>query len=821
MKNNLYSFLVLFLFGLSAMAQPTDNPYRTRYAADLPSVPYHWTDSLPWTKVIPITNYSNLVKRVRDFSSNFEEDMLNDWQLAFYAAQDSAVKVGGGVVYFPTLPDRQAIPGTDSSYYFSDHLKLKSNIVLRGPTPSAIDARINTFCPPAFLEFPKYIYRGDVSINTGNNTAFKEITIDTTGITGIGKTGFRNIAIVYLDINRARIAAHPTFINVGNNIGLANEKPRNILILGVRSNNVAIPDVNVPTEILSAGSKPWHRWPWRFGSNIDLYVSANAIIVGCRLNDYQNNSNSKRLIQSDDFPQSGYKPSGFGTTPQCSPTPEQAKFDYNRHYGIILNRLKKVGYNSVLGFVTNSLPAQEPELYAPGNVIMDNWLFKTSRAGIHAAGSGLLIKGNVTKDILNKSTIIDVVGQRCLNPDFGTGTPPTFENRGIDFVGWDVNIIGNETEVYRIKLLPSNAYSTDGESWYFQGSGGGTARNVLISGNKSIGNPEGLCDALSSSNKKGFNGFANTINLQNIKVINNDFAGIPFRIQAQGNPPSNYNIQGLLVTGNTNLHSIEVVASGCGDSATVFGNTKISGSVQACGVQDLNIDCFTSLNSDVTKRNENGNVGFTTYPSNPNGDDRPGCATVCPQGSPACGFPSVRISALDPIKPYITGQSIFVTVEYALISPQQCVPDSIVLYKNAGERVEKVETGLSPSTGQQTFTLYKAGDNNERIYAIVYINGFFGQSVSVPIVVGIDPYVISQAQVKMYPNPAKRMVNFEIDALVGSGTIQISDLLGRVLDQSKFALGQSSIDVSGLAKGTYMVQFGINKQKITKRLIID
>jgi len=45
---------------------------------------------------------------------------------------------GGGVLYFPA-----------GDYHFSDHLKLKSGVVIRGATPAVADARKNAYAPPA------------------------------------------------------------------------------------------------------------------------------------------------------------------------------------------------------------------------------------------------------------------------------------------------------------------------------------------------------------------------------------------------------------------------------------------------------------------------------------------------------------------------------------------------------------------------------------------------------------------------------------------------------------------------------------------------
>jgi hypothetical protein len=827
MKHKLTILFLLCCTAFSLHAQPTDNPYRSRYWSEMPAAPFHWTDSLRWNNVVNISNYSNLVRKVRDFSSNFEEDSLNDWLLAFQAAQTQVLSTGGGVIYFPKLPQKVYLtPGADSSYYFSDNLLLRSNVILRGPTPTVTDAKSNGFSPDAFLEFPKYVYKGDQGVNTDNNTAFKEITIDPAE-SGPGQPGFKNIGLVYMDINRGRISAHPTFtsITVGTqtNIGVANQKPRNYLILGIRSNNVAIPDLNIPSAIQASGSQEWHRWPWRFGSNIDIYVAANCIIAGCRLNDYQNNTNANRLIQNDDFAQAGYKPKPASNEPACSPSPEQAKFDYNRHYGIILNRLKKTGYNSTLSFQSNSGPQQEPELFAPGNMVVDNWVYKTSRVAIQATGLGLVIKGNIMKDVLGKESIIDATGQNCLRSDYSGSTPPTFENRGIDFSGWNVRIENNETEVYRIKLLPSNAYSSDGEGWYYQGVGGGTARNIWVSGNTFIGNSAGLCDALSSSNRKGFNGFANTVNLQNIKVINNNFGGIPFRIQTQGTPPANYTIQGLEVSGNTNLHSIEVRADGCGDESKVFNNSKTISPVPSCGIPDLNIDCFTSLNADPSQRNENSNTGFSTYPPNPNGDDRPGCANVCPTQT-GCALMSLSIT--DPTDPGVVYQpntNVFFNVKY---SSPGCQPDSLILYKNQGIVVQKITSAnLQQGTDiDQLFVSYSTPPSGlcESLYAVIYKDNFSRQSSIYNVCLVSSEKMLSQStDVKMYPNPASGTLHFEFEGTDGYSKFLLTDLMGRALMTESLPFGHTTISVSDLALGTYLVRLQIKNQWLTKRLVIE
>jgi hypothetical protein len=831
-------FSLLLILGIQAQAQiPVDNPYRSRFNHVMPAAPFHWTDSIRWDVIVNINDYANLVKRIKDPGTLNDEDSLNDWKDAFYAAQTALVNAGGGVLYFPKLPQRYdgpggVEPGKDSAYFFSDHLFLKSNVILRGetPAPNQMDARLNTFAPPTYFEFPLYNYTGTNDVP--NSTAFKEITVDTAGIVGRGKPGFRNIGIVYIDINRGRFAAHPTFrdTTIGSiTYSVAVEKPRNVLVLGMRSNNVAIPDLSIPSAILPA-SKTWHRWPWRFAANVDVYVAANCIVAGCRMNDYQNNArNNLRRIQDNSFPQAGYVPNPATNQPACFPSPDQAKFNYNNHYGIILNRLKKTGYNTTKGFVSNASPQQEPELYAPGNEVVDCWVYKTSRVGIHAAGLGLKIKGNVIEDSPTKETSIGPTGASCLNASYPDCNTPTFENRGIDFCGWGVTIDSNTTTAYRVKLLPSDKHSSDGEGWYFQGASGSTARDITITRNKFIGNFNGLCDVLCNTNiNKGYNGFANSSTIQNVVVRDNDFGNIPFRIRVDGDNPQNYTINGLQVFKNTKLHSIEVYAKGCGSGSYVYKNTKTSEPLPNCNPNpaDLRIDCFTSLDSNMAFRNENSNVGFSTWPSVA-GDDRTGCGNPCPTGGPSCGFPTANIT--DPtgaINCFARNAQVIVTVDYSL--SDICAPDSVVLFKKAGVRVEKVDLGLAPGSGQAIFSTYSTPATawvSEPIYAVAYKSGYSGQSVNYLIkeCVAVQDEVSALPGVILYPNPARSVLYYNVANLPASGVLRLRDVSGRILVEQSEDFNQQigSLQVQNLSPGLYFVEIQSEKHTLRRRIVLE
>jgi hypothetical protein len=837
MKTNKFFFLGMFLIvsNLTFSQAPTDNPYRARYGATLPAFPYHWTDSIRWNNVVNIQDYANQVQRIDDPGEEDDAYLQNDWLSAFNAAQNALVSSGGGVIFFPVLPQKYdgeggIDPGKDSAYFFSDDIRLKSNVILRGVTPPNLDAKQTNFTPPSYIEFPKY--RGGTSVSVPNSTSFKEITVDTTGIVGPGKPGFRNIGVVYLDVNRGRFAAHPTFVNVnipgGGSFGLALEKPRNVLILGMRSNNVAIPDLGVPDNlpaVPAAVDRLAKRWSWRMAANVDVYVSANCIIAGCRMNDYLNNNGrgNLRRILNNSFNQSNYIPNAITGEPPCTPTPDQAKFDYNAHYGILLNRLKKNGYNSTLSFQSNASPAQEPELYATGNVVVDNWIFKNTRVAIQAAGFGLIVKGNISKDDVTKQIAINPGGTGCLRTTYPPANTPTYENRGIDIAGWNVLVDSNTVEAYRHKLLPSNQYTSDGEGWYFQGPSGSTAKNITISNNRYIGSSDGFCDAILNTNiNKGFNGFTNTVKMENILVFNNDNGGIPFRIEASlgATPPSNYTLTGFKMYNNTNLHSIKVLANGCGDSSFVYNNSKGGGN-PACGIPDLQVDCFTSINANLFQRNENSNTGFSTWPSNPNGDDRPGCGNPCPNGGPPQGFPSGSLTLDAPC--YTFGQSnINIQLDYTIPGGES--PDSVVLFRGQGSRVQKITSGLAAGQGTTFFSGFTASSSlyDEAVYSVIYKQGYSGQTstVFIKICVGVENQIVDPSEIIIYPNPSKGV--FQIVSPNQIQSLIFADLTGRMVLEKKLDIQGSEIDASNLKRGIYLFKLKTgNQQIITKKLIVE
>ena len=195
-----------------------DNPMATHYGKDI----YSWTNKIKW----------NCVYNIKDFPG----DNINQ---RFNYVRDAATANGGGVVYFPA-----------GTYNFTDSIQLKDGVIIRGETPTVKDAKSNSFLPPTKLVFPKYKPQLSGS-GTPNNTAFKNISKTAPDTDS-------NIGLINLDINRAAIAIKAD---------LDNGKNQNIIIFGVRSNNVAEPDPGVPDIDFQ---EPWQRLSYHLINRSEL-----------------------------------------------------------------------------------------------------------------------------------------------------------------------------------------------------------------------------------------------------------------------------------------------------------------------------------------------------------------------------------------------------------------------------------------------------------------------------------------------------------------------------------------------------------------------
>ena len=474
---------------------------------------YPWSSQIRW----------NCVYNINDFSGSTAIEKFNK-------ARDKAFSDGGGVVYFPA-----------GTYIFDDSIQLKDGIILRGETPKQQNAKSSDYSLSSKLVFPKY--EPKLSGNgTPNETAFKIISTS-------NPQKDSNIGLVNLDINRAAIAF------VGD---LDTHQNQNIIVFGVRSNNIAKPDPKVPD---TSFQHPWQRHSDRFATNIKVSAFQNVLVANNRINDQI----------TDNFEQPGYK---LKTSDKKSVITYQdgkkAIFNYTNHYGISVNRSGKEG-----GFQLAATPQTEPGLFRKGIVIRDNWVYHTMRVGIHASGEGLVIKDNQVRDQPNKQWWLHPTGLRE-----ATGAV-TLENRAIDWSGFNVLVEGNDYQVYRHKIAETKYLSVDGEGILIQECCGGTkVQNVVIQNNK--GN--------------GYIGLYKVQDIKNARIENNQLmtnkADI-FVVADTNNQP--YRMENVKILNNTVGGNIIAKASSGGSGNIVQGNiSKGSGKIEhSCSVEVKNNSGFS------------------------------------------------------------------------------------------------------------------------------------------------------------------------------------------------------------------------------------
>jgi hypothetical protein len=307
------------------------------------------------------------------------------------------------------------------------------------------------------------------------------------------------------------------------------------------------------------------RYCHPFTANIKINAFANVLIGNNRLND----------AITDTYEQPNYRVVSLNSKLIVTyPEGWKVPFDYANHYGIVVNRSKAEG--SELDFHPSADPTTEPGLFRKGIVVRDNWIYHTMRVGIRASGDGLIIQDNEIRDKLNKEWWTDARG---------TGQPMkniTYENRAIDWAGWNVLIQGNYYEVYRHKLMDSKDKSIDGEGILIQECCGGTKvnqvnirnnignsyiglfwtpfiRNVRITGNKLLSN---VTDTpliyVHADTGDSFNA------MYNVKIENNIVSGSILAKASNGG-------SGNIINNNTGNLSGFIKAS-C--NVTVTGNTR-------------------------------------------------------------------------------------------------------------------------------------------------------------------------------------------------------------------------------------------------------
>jgi Pectate lyase superfamily protein len=747
-------FITLLLVCTRLVAQSVDNPYRTQYLGNSNNL--HWTDTLKWANVVSVTS-----------NGAIPGDGQSD-QAAVQQTINTVASQGGGVVYFPA-----------GTYNFTDSLLVKTGVVLRGFTPLITSALDTNYRPASILEFPEFVFDSLANGGTGNNVknAFKCI---------VQEENAHDIGLVNLDINRARIIFQPWQWQLKSNLRATTYYPidtvYNVLIMGVRSNNTAAPSPNIP----DATQKPWQQFSWRFASNISVFVSHNAIINNNRLNDNV----------TDSYNQPGYvTKTRSGITCQVFPADGSgAAFSYTNHYGISLNRCKlkrsgpatnasATGSLSGLGVYPSiplAQPQEEPSLFAPGNEVIGNWIFKTMRVGIWAAGMGLKIENNTMRDKSGKRQYLSPDGLGCLQP-----TGPTFEHRGIDFSGWKCRIVNNDIEVNQgfYQIGSGNVYgTTDGEGILLQELGGGTAANDYVISGNTIKATNGLV----SLYKIG--------DINNVTVKNNIYVGAglhQFEFSADRNGAPNYYVNNLLVDSNYNVNEIKITGSKGGTPSYVTNNL-------GTGNAPIKVPCHIILSN---------NTGFAAPVLN---------NTPCPTAI----VPMARI--VQPgsdtsylISPGNTPYTIRVKQVNGSVSNSR-----VVLYQG----ITKLDSGQIAATDSTYSFVVNSMQNPGTNYYTVTLTDLtqnilvYSQTIAVQgkALVSVRPE-FGHSGLLTYPNPGTAFI--VVEGLASTDALQITDALGRNMAVTRIA--GNKVQLNGYTPGIYIIKaIGLNGSVRSSRFVV-
>jgi len=89
----------------------------------------------------------------------------------------------------------------------------------------------------------------------------------------------------------------------------------------------------------------------------------------------------------------------------------------------------------------------------------------------------------------------------------------------------------------------------------------------------------------------------------------------------------------------------------------------------------------------------------------------------------------------------------------------------------------------------------------------------------VPTAKVFDANELGEADVMLFPNPASRITSVRVGEEINK--ISIYTIQGqRVLERQYNGVNQTTLDVSGLANGTYFISIETEEERTTERLII-
>ena len=421
-----------FLFSFINMDRKVNNPGRDDIPLpdNNPVAKYNleWTDGFQWQNVLSI--------------KDAEGNNLNE---KFENAQNQLVRKGGGVIFFPA-----------GTYYFLDHIKLKSGIVIRGVDPvnsekhnpivpgeypkPFIDAREPRYTLGTYFKFPEYnpVLTGD---GTDVHTAFK-------GIRAANPGDANFIGIVNIHIDHGHIALGERDAMTGNyKNGVMNG---NFLVYGCILKHSAV----VSSQIPRGFQHPWQRWIARDYGAVTIYGCENILVA------------NNRIPESIDanFLMPGYRlyPDKTEMENDGSTVETDVWFDYENRTGIRVNFMPLLHQLQIWSVHEELQEAVENGTYdeyvtpgglAKGIVIRNNYVFTSGKGGIKTTGDGAYVAFNIIRS--RPGVILPTANGLYMDAHVN-------DMRGIEVRGWRWTVEGNDFDIHS-NYTPDGIKYNDGE----------------------------------------------------------------------------------------------------------------------------------------------------------------------------------------------------------------------------------------------------------------------------------------------------------------------------------------------------------------------
>ncbi len=125
--------------------------------------------------------------------------------------------------------------------------------------------------------------------------------------------------------------------------------------------------------------------------------------------------------------------------------------------------------------------------------------------------------------------------------------------------------------------------------------------------------------------------------------------------------------------------------------------------------------------------------------------------------------------------------------------------------------------GTVAANGRQdgNYTFNDAAYHNATAYYRLKITESNGQYTYSPIIkLATSKYLLT-----VYPNPASQYIT--ISGIAPGGMVQITDMLGRVLLQQKTTANTETLDISKLARGSYVLRYHDGKMDVVEKVVVE